>query len=155
MKRTMIVIVLFLGLFALWGCNNSPETIIEISNDSFSNYPAVWFSPSTGEIVAVESEVPPDDKYVYWIEPRDPEFSSLSYSDNNSYGIKFVGIGSEYFNETTSSQKSGFSSDLFDVGTFDTDSVFFIRTDNVSCLIQIVDWQPAKNYLKFKWKKLP
>jgi hypothetical protein len=38
--------------------------------------PAVWFSPSTGEIISlnVKSEVPSEDKFEIWIEPKDPEF---------------------------------------------------------------------------------
>ena len=40
-----------------------------------SIYPAMWFSPSTGEAVSIEKlgGSPPEPKFEIWIEPRDTE----------------------------------------------------------------------------------
>lgn len=164
MNAKKIFTIFIFGFVTFWGCDKNPtdsdtqnenDKIIEISNDSFDEYPAVWFSPTTGEIVAVVNETPPETKYIYWIEPNDPEFQTWIYDENQDiYGIKLVGIGDSYFKNTTTSSSGGFNTDLFHVGTFETNGVFYIRTDNGDCLIQIIDWKPNENYLKFKWKNL-
>jgi hypothetical protein len=152
-------------IFAISACDNPTESdaqddnnkIIEISMESYNQYGAVWFSPTTGEIVGIVgfSETPPETKFIYWIEPSDPEFQTWLYDESqDTYGIKFVGIGDSYFDSTTTSSSDGFAPDLFEVGTFETNSVFFFRAENGDCLIQIIDWQQDEAYLKFKWRLL-
>jgi len=170
MKTKIILIALILGMVTFYGCENGTEPeddtgveilTIEISNSSFNDlYPAVWFSPSTGEIVAVgdpndpNAETPPETKYHFWIEPNDPEFAAFDYEDQDIYGVKFIGNGSNYFDVTETSGDGGFISDLLDTGSLEMDNVFYIRTQEGDCLIQILDLQQSENYLKFKWKKL-
>lgn len=69
-------------------CFGNSKRIIEITADSYNiGYPAVWFSPYTGEIMPVgnpddpDVENPPSNEFVFWIEPGDPEFSNLQNSD--------------------------------------------------------------------------
>ncbi len=164
--KMLFVLVILLGLF--FQCEKNPSEskneieilVIEVSNSSFDGgYPGVWFSPSTGEIVAGGNEnednidTPPDEN-MFWIEPRDPEFANGYYEDQDIYGIKFIGIGTNYFEETTNSESGGFVSDLFQVGSFEINSVFYIRTEYGDCVIQILDWDQNDNYLKFKWKEI-
>ncbi|NQT98137.1 MAG: hypothetical protein HQ562_10390 [Candidatus Marinimicrobia bacterium] len=159
--RTLIIINLIIGLLSFYGCdinstdsNNSDIKVIEITDDlNYVDDSAVWFSPSTGEIVETgNGEIPPAPKYTYWVDPGDPEFSTrIDTEEEGIYGIIFIGIGSNYFEETTSTESGGFNENLFSVGSFETNSVFFIREENVDCLIQILDWEQSENYLKFKW----
>ncbi|MEJ2649799.1 MAG: hypothetical protein P8016_15490 [Sedimentisphaerales bacterium] len=60
--------------------NDEKQKVVEVSKENFSSiYPAMWFSPGTGEVIPVESrsEVPPEPQFECWIEPGDPEFSFL------------------------------------------------------------------------------
>jgi antitoxin component YwqK of YwqJK toxin-antitoxin module len=132
-----------------YGCDES--LTVEISSSSYDTYPAVWFSPSTGEIIAVETETPPETKYRFWIEPRDPEFNSRL---KDTYGVKYIGNGSNYFDDTESIVNIGFSADLLDTGSLEVNNVFYFRTPEGDCLIQILNFQESENYLKFKWKKV-
>ncbi len=138
--------------------NSSIIKIIEISNSSFKGYPSVWFSPSTGEITPVENgEIPPASKYAFWIEPGDPEFSiSELYNENDLeyYGIKYLGNGSKFFENTTSPPSGKFDDSINDIDNYAADSVFYISTKDGDCLIQIIAWGKDTNYLKFKWKKI-
>ena len=132
-----------------YGCDES--LTVEISSSSYDTYPAVWFSPSTGEIIAVETETPPETKYRFWIEPNDPEFNSRL---KDTYGVKYIGNGSNYFDDTESIVNIGFSADLLDTGSLEVNNVFYFRTPEGDCLIQILNFQESENYLKFKWKKV-
>ena len=159
MKKIIIALV-SLAMIMIIGCGEEGEILtIEVSNNAFGEYPAVWFSPSTGDIVAVEDETPPESKYIYWIEPNDPEFSAFLYGkDQDALGIKFIGIGEDFFQNTTSTSDSGFSRSLANAQSegneLATNSVYFLRDDGTDCIIQILDWRQSENYLKFKWKKL-
>ncbi|MBC8197034.1 MAG: hypothetical protein H8E60_04015 [Candidatus Marinimicrobia bacterium] len=165
--KKITIIPLILGLVTFWGCednstgseNNDDILTIEVSNNAFGEYPAVWFSPSTGDIVAVEDETPPESKYIYWIEPNDPEFATWLYGeDQDALGVKFIGIGEDFFQNTTSTSDSGFSQSLVNAqaegNELATNSVYFLRDYDADCIIQILDWRQSEYYLKFKWKKL-
>ena len=70
------------------------EKVIVVDETRFSDiYPAVWFSPSTGEITPLKerSQNPPEEKYEIWIEPRDPEFGYNP--DKKPLGVGFAEVG--------------------------------------------------------------
>ena len=162
-------LVLFIIVLTFWGCDDNSTgsddgngiVTIEITEDSFlPGSPSVWFSPSTGEITGTgESETPPEEKYIYWIEPQDPEFATWLYGENqDTLGSKFIGTGDNFFQNTTSTSNNGFSQSIVNPesegAAFSLNSVYFLRDYDADCLIQIIDWQQTEHYLKFKWKKL-
>ena len=72
---------------------------IRVDPSRFSDiYPAVWFSPSTGEISPIKekSEKPPEEKYEIWIEPNDPEFAFLRGA-REGVGFALLGYGDDVF----------------------------------------------------------
>jgi hypothetical protein len=171
-----ITLLLFIGL-AFWSCeedNDEPQSdtlVIEVNEETGGSGVMVWFSPSSGEITAAESEERPDEKYVYWIEPNNPEFQNGDYWHCNDpeeaneecvdcyeNGIKFSGQGDNYFEETTISSDGCLKPNLLDVDgdTLAINNVYFFKEGNDYCLIQILEWvqyEPSPS-LTFKWKKL-
>jgi len=87
-------LVLFIIVLTFWGCDNNSTgsddgngiVTIEITEDSYlPGSHSVWFSPSTGEITGtLQSETPPEEKYIYWIEPDDPEFRTWQYYESQN-----------------------------------------------------------------------
>ena len=175
--RRYISLLLFIGL-AFFSCEEdndelqSDTLVIEVNEETGGSIePVVFFSPSTGEIIAATSDDRPEKKYIYFIQPNDPEFQNLDYSQCNDEpelneecedcydnGIKFAGQGDSYFQETTISGDGCLKYNLLNVGadTLATNNVYFIKEGNDSCLIQILDWvqyEPSPS-LTFKWKKL-
>ena len=187
MKKYLLPIL----LITFWSCeedNEEPQSdtlVIEVNEETGGNIdPYVFFSPSTGEIIAATSDDRPEEKYIYFIQPSDPEFQNLDYGKCFEYfngepcpecdickdcyqnGMKFIGNGTNYFEETTISSGGCLKNNLLYVG-LDTipsssdysiivDNVYFIKEGNDSCLIQILDWvqyEPSPS-LTFKWKKL-
>ena len=174
MKKYLLPIL----LIAFWSCeedNDEPQSdtlVIEVNEETGGSIdPMVFFSPSTGEIIAATSDDRPEEKFIYFIQPSDPEFQNLDYGHCNDSeeaneecedcydnGIKFAGQGDNYFEETTISSDGCLKSNLKNVGadTLATNNVYFIKEGNDSCLIQILDWvqyEPSPS-LTFKWKKL-
>ena len=174
-----ITLLLFIGL-AFFSCEEdndelqSDTLVIEVNEETGGSIdPMVFFSPSTGEIVAATSDDRPEQKYIYFIQPSDAEFQNLDYGqcdddgetsqdveckDCYENGIKFVGQGDSYFQETTISSDGCLKYNLLEVDadTLATNNVYFIKEGNDSCLIQILDWvqyEPSPS-LTFKWKKL-
>jgi len=175
MKKYLLPIL----LIAFWSCeedNDEPQSdtlVIEVNEETGGSIdPMVFFSPSTGEIIAATSDDRPEEKYIYFIQPSDREFQNLDYSqcddgrtsedveckDCYENGIKFAGQGDSYFQETTISGDGCLKYNLLEVDadTLATNNVYFIKEGNDSCLIQILDWvqyEPSPS-LTFKWKKL-
>ena len=174
MKKYLLPIL----LIAFWSCedsNDEPQSdtlVIEVNEETGGSIePMVFFSPSTGEIIAATSDDRPEEKYIYFIQPNDPEFQNLDYVQCNDEpeqneecedcydnGIKFAGQGDSYFQETTISSDGCLKSNLLNVGAdpLATNNVYFIKEGNDYCLIQILDWvqyEPSPS-LTFKWKKL-
>jgi len=158
--NTALVLTIIIGFIGCEEAEEDPKNIniktIVVSSAVYSGYPAVWFCPSTGEIAPITNgETPPEEKYKYWIEPRDPEFQAhLDSSEQDESGSKFIGIGENYFDEAATTQNGGFNQNLLAVGTFEANSVFYIRDGDADCLIMILEWIQDDSYLKFEWMKL-
>jgi tetratricopeptide (TPR) repeat protein len=129
--------------------------MVTIDASSFKDYPAVWFSPSTGETIPYDEEAygletPPDPSFAYWIEPGDPEFDTWSLE----YDVEFLGFGNEVFEQTTSAARNHFEPSDDRVEFEATDSVYLIRTPFGACVIQVLEFKQHNDYLMFRWKGL-
>lgn len=95
----MALIIILISLSTLTHAGDDSKTI-QVDESNFSKvYPAVWFSPSTGEIVPLKekSEIPPEKKYEIWIEPSDPEFGFNPDKKPVGVGFGLIGKGAEAF----------------------------------------------------------
>ena len=173
---TSICNAIVAGAIIFSGCDDSPSSsnksgvkTIEITADlNYVDDMAVWFSPTTGDMVVTgdgeipdgaDAELPPDPKYTYWIDPGDPEFSRIHASPQENYGIAYLSMSVESFNGITTTaqaleQAGAFSNDLFDVGRFETNHVFYLREEDGDGMIQIISWDQEAHYLSFRWKAL-
>jgi uncharacterized membrane-anchored protein YhcB (DUF1043 family) len=136
---------------------------IVIDRDKFSElYPAVWFSPATGEVVPIDigAERPPQEKYEIWIEPRDPEFRIGKSATNNvgkEPGFAPVGKGSKIFEETRNWQAQTVEEDLAKLmrgSNGGEQPVFYCQGKTSACLIMITQWEPKSQIIGFRWKRL-
>lgn len=152
MKR-IYTILIFMIVFPLASCGQKQQDqIITIDSSAYIDYPAVWFSPSTGEIVAFEDGTSPAAEYEFWVEPRDPEFAILDESgDSGAYGILFIGTGSEIFKNTTSIVEDGYDSGEY---SLEENGVYLIHTETGDCVIHIIKLSSHDNYMRFWWKSL-
>jgi len=147
-------------------------TLIDINQDSYDeSYSAVWFSPSTGEITPVIIEEKdngreklkiPESKFIFWIEPGDPEFQitrEYRFEKDSKYGLQYIGEGINLFNSSESiklnlnwqnnllskEESSGpvqYSKSEVLVEMAKNNSIFYIRTPEGDCLIMITDFSP-------------
>lgn len=132
---------------------------IEISKSSFNGgYVAVWFNPIAGVIEAVKEH--PDEAYPktsdfkFWVEPRDPEFSTLENETADICGIKKIGAGEAVFNKAqkesaASNLTSGIQEDDFAVS-----NVFYIHAPKGDCVILITKFDQSNSVLSFEWRLL-
>jgi len=136
------------------------KTIV-VDKTKFSDvYPAVWFSPSTGEIAPLKerSEVPPAKKYEIWIEPGDPEFGYNLSRKRKDVGFALLGKGLEVFRnplippeprlklKMTKLMKESQGSDGL---------VFYCKAKTSECLLMITAMDSEKGVMSFKWRLLP
>jgi len=137
---------------------------IVVDPSKFSDvYPAVWFSPATGEIVALKerSEFPPEEKYEVWIEPCDPEFRIGSGETNAAakrIGFALVGQGREVFAKTKTCQATQWAEDLASLMKKSPEAdhpVFYCRARKSACLIMITEIEAEKQVIRFRWRPLP
>ena len=178
MKRKtkgLLFIILAIAIIFVNACDKSPTEsdngnddnikIIEISDNlNYADDHAVWFSPSTGEIVVFDGngDEPPEEKYIYWIAPSDPEFETWLYGNNqDTFGLKLIGIGNEFFVSSITTEDGGFDPILVnpeDPNAVEqipeANSVYFVRAENSDCLIQFIEWDYENDYLKFRWLEL-
>lgn len=158
MKHESFKVLMLLLIFVVFGCEDDPEKVdiepktIEISNSVYGDqYPAVWFSPSTGEYVPVGDpddpniETPPETKFRFWLEPRDPEFCDFTAKST----VLLVGNGPSYFTDQVTKSDNRPS---YCVESIEIDNVFYFTTPDGDCFIQIVEYDQLNNYLKFLWK---
>jgi hypothetical protein len=141
------------------GVDDDVRTIM-ISKAQFSEiYPAVWFSPSTGEIVELveESDEPPAPKFECWVEPRDPEFA---FADEDGVGFAGFGEGDDKF-EMDPPAIDDLEGNLRDVIGRNPDPdalagqpVFYVKGKLGDCMIQILKWDPENQVIEFKWRSL-
>ena len=93
----MFVMVCILALSTVV-YSQETEKVVNVKPELFSPvYPALWFSPCTGDLAALESksEKPPVSGYEIWIEPRDPEMAFLATDKN--VGFMLIGNGESVF----------------------------------------------------------
>ena len=129
---------------------------IKISKDSFLDYPAVWFSPSTGEIRPVKDESPPNDRFIFFIEPNDPEFSPSREIREKKIlvGLKLIGNGSNYFSSTGFLNTVDTNKKSLNRGDYKNGNVFYIKTEIGDCLIEIIEFDESEDLLVFNWRKI-
>jgi len=158
MKINFIIIIILMFLLSSCsdesiGPDNIDYDIIEISGESFQGDNSVWYSPSTGEITPTSNgEIPPHPRFRFWIEPDDPEFQNWNYYGQDVYGVKFVGNGSDLFEDPGAIDDIGFSANVLDTGSLETNDVYFFRTEEGDSIIQILECNWDLWYLKFKWR---
>ena len=146
-------------LFSCNGCAEESKTIV-VDKTKFSDiYPAVWLSPSTGEITSLKtkSETPPEEKYEIWIEPSDPEIAFVQKGlVFEKCGFALLGAGSEQFANPTI--PAGVKLERRALKTwYETEkgpSVLYCRAKNVECLLMITAWSKKDELLKFEWRLL-
>ncbi len=135
---------------------------ITVDKSRFSAvYPAVWFSPSTGEITAIKNkkkvEVPPEKKYEIWIEPDDPEFAFLRGRNPQQRGFVLIGKGRKAFENPEVPEDPTLSHDidrsLMRKGPKDL-PVYYCKAKNSACVIMITEVDSKKQVLSFEWKRL-
>ena len=132
------------------------EKIVTVKPELFSPvYPALWFSPSTGDLAALESgsEKPPVSGYEIWIEPGDPEMGFLKAE--KGLGFVLIGEGDSAFtnpkipNDPKMEKKVKMAYMEMAVSG---KPVFYVEGRKSSCLIMITELDCEKEILKFKWK---
>jgi hypothetical protein len=137
------------------------RTVIEVVIDKtkYSKiYPAVWFSPSSGEItsIKVKSEEPPEKKYEIWIEPNDPEFAFLKGA-KDKMGFALIGYGEDVFNKPEIPEAPELNKrldKLVEANEIKKKPVFFCRAKSSTCLIMVTVMDEKTDRLVFRWKRL-
>ena len=166
------------GLFILVtaGCDDAdrqtapPETteaqtarVITVNDAQFSEiYPAVWFSPSTGEITGItpSRDKPPKEHFECWIEPKDPEFA-FSASSGQGIGFAFIGFGDTVFEIDRHGSLGKFNPRLHALlgpmvanGELSRRPVFYCRGMHGDCLIEVIAFDRDRQLIQFKWKQI-
>lgn len=163
----MLIRIAFLTtIAALASCGSSPQPesrLITINKDQFSAvYPAVWFSPSSGEIVGLtsQSEQAPSDEFEIWIEPGDPEFSiskELTKYPENSFGFLRIGNGVEIFDRAFNLPQSERGEVVGRLGgeleTDDHPVILYVGKKS-NCVIMIEEIDTDKEIIRFRWMPL-
>ena len=166
---SFVTVCLAIALATLAFANdpNNPEAhgattrLITVDPSVFGDvYPAVWFSPSTGEIIALAdaSERPPHIRYEIWIEPRDPEFAFLNSESRKGQGFQMIGRGQAVFDDTMPYKHRKHRPDLQRAMTDDdglVGAVFSCSGHHGNCRIMITAWDKEKQLLRFAWKPIP
>jgi hypothetical protein len=130
------------------------ERVIEVSKQHFSVvYPAMWFSPSTGEVepLADLSDKPPQPKFECFVEPRDPEFRF--HRDPTGTGFAIVGYGDEARRALLNPGQVELNPRLDRLLKQSSKELplCYVRGKYGDCLIQILQFDPAAELIKFKW----
>ena len=158
MKRATLVMII-LCVAALAHAAGESKTI-RVDKTKFSNiYPAVWFSPSTGEITSLKkrSEVPPETKYEIWIEPNDPEFGYIPGKDPKTLGFALLGEGLAVFEDSkipTNPRLKPKLTHLMRKTAASKHPVFYCKAKTSTCLIMITAMDKKEGVIEFKWRLL-
>lgn len=159
MKHTTLAGFL-IGLATLVYAGDEGKTI-RVDETSFSPvYPAVWFSPATGEIAPLKekTEVPPEPKYEIWIEPRDPEFGYNPDQKPQGVGFALIGRGPEAFTNPKLPANPKLQlkiTHLLKENQAQEQLVFFCQAKTSRCLIMLTSMDARKNVIVFQWRRLP
>ena len=131
--------------------------MIEVSKEKFSSvYPAMWFSPGTGEVVPLtsRSEVPPKPEFECWIEPGDPEFAF----QGDEHGLfLYAGAGENSFTSPVHSDNAKSAhqlQDLVETSQVASLPVYYARSHRspAACFIQIITWDKNAQVIRFRWR---
>jgi hypothetical protein len=134
--------------------------IIRVDETTFSEvYPAVWFSPSTGEIVSLKerSEVPPEKKYEIWIEPDDPEFGYNPDTKPKGVGFALIGRGPDVFKNPKIPKDLKLKLKITHLMKEDQareQLVFYCKSSTSTCVIMVTSMDVQKRVIQFKWRLL-
>jgi len=158
MKYGTVVLIVLATAIAAQAADDSRT--IRVDRTTFSEiYPAVWFSPSTGEITSLKerSEVPPAENYEIWIEPGDPEFGYNPEKKPTGIGFALIGKGFDVFED--SKIPSNLKLDLKLTNLMQEDQapgqpVFYCRAKTARCLIMVIRMDVKVQVLEFKWRPL-
>jgi hypothetical protein len=135
------------------------KTVV-IDEKKFSDiYPAVWFSPSTGEVSPLKqkSEVPPAEQYEIWIEPRDPEFAFGPGIKAKGVGFAALGKGLDVFRKASRPRNPRLESNLAKLlkgVKVEELPVFYCKAKDSECVIMVTALDRKKHLLRFQWKRL-
>ena len=133
---------------------------IVVDKTRFSDvYPAVWFSPSTGEIAPLKerSEVPPGKQYEIWIEPDDPEFGYNPEGKPKGVGFALLGKGEEVFRNPKIPEKWKLDLKLTHLMKEPQGSdglVFYCKGKASECLIMVTAMDSKEQVIRFRWRPL-
>ena len=133
---------------------------VRVDETKFSDlYPAVWFSPSTGEIAALKerSEVPPEEKYEIWIEPDDPEFGYNPDKKPMGVGFALIGKGTDAFKAPKIPDNPKLAlklTQLMKEADAKEQPVFYCKSKTSACLIMITSMDSKKRVIQFQWRLL-
>ena len=154
---TAVVLTSCLSVFSY--AEDAGKTIV-VDKRKFSDvYPAVWFSPSTGDIAPIKerSEIPPDAKYEIWIEPGDPEFGWNPDQKPKGVGFALIGKGRGEFTSPSipSNPKLELKINrLMKEKQASEQLVFYCKAKASECLIMITAMDSKKELISFQWRPL-
>lgn len=158
--KNMTLAGMLLCLAALAHAGDDGGKSVRVDEKAFSDvYPAVWFSPSTGEIAALKekSEVPPEEKYEIWIEPDDPEFGYNPDAKRKGVGFALIGGGSDAFKDPRipdSPQLKLKITHLMKETQAKEQLVFYCKAKTSTCLIMVTAMDKKERVIQFKWRLL-
>ncbi len=158
MKVSSLIACLVCFSTIAWAAEDSKSIVVDRS--AFSDvYPAVWFSPSTGEIAPLKerSETPPAGKYEIWIEPSDPEFGYSPEMKPGDVGFALVGKGPEAFENPNIPVQPKLDlkiTHLMEEQQGGDGLVFYCRAKTSECLIMITEMDSEAEVMRFKWRPL-
>ncbi len=156
MKSLHVFAMVSILTFSTIAYSQESEKVVTVKPGLFSTvYPAMWFSPSTGDLTPLKdkSEKPPVPGYEIWIEPQDPEIGFLA--TEKSVGFMLIGKGDSAFREPdipTEPSLERAVKKAFMKMDLSEKPVFYVKGRNSSCLIMITELDYNKHFLKFKWK---
>jgi hypothetical protein len=133
---------------------------VVVDKGKFSDvYPAVWFSPSTGEIMPLKnrSEIPPEDKYEIWIEPDDPEFGWNPDQKPTGVGFALVGKGPEVFANPAIPKNPKLKlqiTQLMKETQGAEQLVFYCKAKTSECVIMITAMDSKEEIIRFQWRPM-
>ena len=161
MKYTVIFFLLLSLARLSYGADEGRT--IRVDETKFSKiYPAVWFSPSTGEIAPLreKSEVPPEDKFEIWIEPDDPEFGYNPDRKDKTpkpVGFALAGKGPDFFKKPNIPGNLPLDlkiTHLMKENQAQEQPVFYCKAKTSTCLIMITSMDKEERVIQFQWRLL-
>ena len=69
-------------------------------------------------------------------------------------GLQLIGNGSNYFSDTGFLENVDINNNRLYEGDLKNSNVFYIKTINGDCLIEIIEFDRSEELLVFNWKKI-